>query len=129
MEVLRKGTVSVEFREGESPETLRKLRLCTKTPHQEIRWNCHILGSVFDLSCREPIIQFENNLLLSFFLSLLHVVNPVRKDRQVHQAQYLFISFHVLKNIREMFKLTVVFFLYLESSSIVWDHSISERFW
>ena len=32
---------------GESPETMRKLCLSTKFPHQEIRWNYGILRSVW----------------------------------------------------------------------------------
>ena len=33
---------------GDSPETLRKLYLSTKFPHQEIRLNCSILCRAFD---------------------------------------------------------------------------------
>ena len=44
------------------------------------------LQHVFDLSYCEALILLENILVLQFFLSLLHVRKPVRKNRQVYPA-------------------------------------------
>ena len=42
------GKAQFPYSLGESPETMRKLCLSTKIPHQEIRWNYGILRSYFN---------------------------------------------------------------------------------
>ena len=63
---------------GKSPEAMQKLCLSTKSPQQEIRWNCNILISANYQHKSKPFLFFEVwfNLsdyeMLSFFLEVFY---------------------------------------------------------
>ena len=69
--------LSIDFHLGESPETMRKLCLSAKFPHQEIRWNYGILHSdsikaefSFPIKIQISVLTLINRVLIGLFWSI-----------------------------------------------------------
>ena len=75
------GKAQFPYSLGESPETLRKLCLSTKIPHQEIRWNYGILRSYFN----RIFFFFQNNHSIKHIRKYAFVVHANVED--IHQNQ------------------------------------------
>ena len=86
---------SFRIASGESPETMRKLRLSVKYPYQEIRWNCGILRS----ACSSvSIVNFEHVNASCVVVSINSLSPPLKQ--KIDQLSHDWIQF-VMCNIRQ----------------------------
>ena len=65
---------------GDSPETVQKLYLSTKFPHQEIRWNYGVLHSSGALNVQRKVWDCRN-------LSLSNILNPNLVGENCHNSR------------------------------------------
>ena len=120
MAILWKGTVS------ESPETMRKLCLSAKFPHQEIRWNYGTLRSV-SASIPTKVLQIITKdicILLTDYINssisngqfqtqpkMTDAVSIFKKDSPFDKANYRLTS--LLQSLPKVFQKTQQFFLWI----------------
>ena len=72
VEILWKGSFRIVS--GESPETMQKLCLSIKFPHQEMRWNYGIWRSEFEIEKKICKVTFP--ALLERLISVFYYKNP-----------------------------------------------------
>ena len=64
---------------GDSPETMRKLFISTKFPHQEIRWNFGILRSEYNWLRFKTVLVLHVKIMKMKYKMVIHFLKVLQQ--------------------------------------------------
>ena len=64
---------------GDSPETMRKLCISTKFPHQEIRWNFGILRSEYNWLRFKTVLVLHVKIMKMKYKMVIHFLKVLQQ--------------------------------------------------